>query len=110
MKSFSKCHGGKISFGLHYFFFRIFVDSVAVLSLVKRDWPESRNFRNLSFVSDEYTYRNVFHLRKHKLMLMKQIIDAVPRNVKIVRLHEIERSPEMFIQVRFTEDGFFLPL
>lgn len=30
---------------------------------------------------------------------MKQIIDAVPRNVKIVRLHELERSPEVFIQV-----------
>ena len=30
---------------------------------------------------------------------MKQIIDFVPRNVKIVRLHELERSPEVFIQV-----------
>ncbi|KAL3787593.1 hypothetical protein HJC23_000081 [Cyclotella cryptica] len=62
------------------------------------DWPESRNFRNLSFVSHEYTYRNVFQLRRHKLMLMKQIMEAVPRNVKIVRLHELERSPEIFIQ------------
>jgi hypothetical protein len=33
-------------------------------------------------------------------MIMKQIIDAVPRNVKVVRLHELERSPEIFIQVR----------
>eukprot|EP00804_Cyclotella_cryptica_P027288 CCRYP_014393-RC/>CCRYP_014393-RC protein AED:0.43 eAED:0.43 QI:386/1/0.66/1/0/0/3/0/202 len=69
------------------------------------DWPESRNFRNLSFVSHEYTYRNVFQLRRHKLMLMKQIMEAVPRNVKIVRLHELERSPEIFIQVRLTFDG-----
>lgn len=64
------------------------------------DWPESRNFRNLSFVSKDFTYSNVFELRRHKLMIMKQIIDAVPRNVKVVRLHELERSPEIFIQVR----------
>jgi len=62
------------------------------------DWPESTNFRNLSFVSKEFIYRNIFQLRRHKLLLMKQIIDAVPRNVKIVRLHELERSPEIFIQ------------
>lgn len=30
---------------------------------------------------------------------MKQIISAVPRNVKIVRLKEVERNPDMFIQV-----------
>ena len=64
------------------------------------DWPESSNFRNLSFVSEEFTYRDVFQLRRHKLLLMKQIIDVVPRNVKIVRLHELERSPETFVQVR----------
>ena len=65
------------------------------------DWPESSNFRNLSFVSEEeFTYRDIFQLRRHKLLLMKQIIDGVPRNVKIVRLHELERSPETFVQVR----------
>ncbi|KAL3800762.1 hypothetical protein ACHAW5_002476 [Stephanodiscus triporus] len=62
------------------------------------DWPESTNFRNLSFVSEEFTYRNIFHLRRHKLKLMTQIVDAVPRNVKIVRLNELELSPEMFIK------------
>jgi hypothetical protein len=31
-------------------------------------------------------------------MLMKQIIDTVPRNVKIVRLHELERAPDIFIR------------
>ncbi|KAL3808244.1 hypothetical protein ACHAXA_006520 [Cyclostephanos tholiformis] len=62
------------------------------------DWPESSNFRNLSFVSREFTYRNVFQLRRHKLGIMKQIMDAVPRNVKIVRLHELELSPEMFVK------------
>jgi len=63
------------------------------------DWPESTNFRNLSFVTeDNFIYSNVFQLRRHKLMLMKQIIDAVPRNVKIIRLHELERSPETFVK------------
>lgn len=31
-------------------------------------------------------------------MLMKQIMDTVPQNVKIVRLHELERAPHIFIQ------------
>lgn len=64
------------------------------------DWPESTNFRKLSFVGEDFIYRNVFQLRKHKLLLMKQIIETVPRNVKIVRLHELERSPQTFIEVR----------
>lgn len=34
-------------------------------------------------------------------MLMKQIIDTVPRNVKIVRLHELERAPDIFIRVSY---------
>lgn len=63
------------------------------------DWPESSNFRNLSFVSKDFIYRNIFELRRHKLQLMKQIVDIVPRNVKIVRLHELELSPELMIQV-----------
>ena len=28
---------------------------------------------------------------------MKQIMDAVPRNIKVVRLHELERAPHVFI-------------
>ena len=63
------------------------------------DWPESSNLRNLSFVSKDFVYRNVFELRRHKLQLMKQIVDMVPRNIKIVRLHELELSPELFLQV-----------
>lgn len=62
------------------------------------DWPESSNFRNLSFISKDFIYKNIFQLRRHKLLLMKQIIDTVPRNVKIVRLHELERSPRIFIR------------
>ncbi|KAL7440926.1 hypothetical protein ACHAXH_006950 [Discostella pseudostelligera] len=67
------------------------------------DWPESSNFRNLSFVSKDFVYRNVFELRRHKLQLMKQIVDMVPRNIKIVRLHELELSPELFLQNLITE-------
>jgi hypothetical protein len=76
------------------------------------DWAESVPFLrsstnkeggpevSISKPSLNYTYPNVFALRKHKLKIMKQIIEAVPRNVKLVRLKEIERSPEKFIQVR----------
>ncbi|KAL7490342.1 hypothetical protein ACHAW6_016164 [Cyclotella cf. meneghiniana] len=74
------------------------------------DWAESVPFLrsstnkegdpevSISKPSLNYTYPNVFALRKHKLKIMKQIIEAVPRNVKLVRLKEIERSPEKFIQ------------
>ncbi|KAL7524726.1 hypothetical protein ACHAWF_001060, partial [Thalassiosira exigua] len=62
------------------------------------DWPESTNFRNQSFVGKEFVYEDIFHLRRHKLLLMRQIIDNVPRDVKLVRLHELERSPETFIE------------
>ncbi len=53
---------------------------------------------SISKVSANYTYPNVFRLRKRKLEIMKQIVEAVPRNVKFVHLNELERSPEMFIQ------------
>lgn len=74
------------------------------------DWAESVPFLrssthregdeevSISKPSLNYTYNNVFALRKHKLEIMKQIIDVVPQNVKLVRLKEIERSPEKFIQ------------
>jgi hypothetical protein len=79
------------------------------------DWPESVPFLrdsshegkgargtrekvSISKVSANYTYPNVFELRRHKLQIMKQIIDTVPDNVKLVRLNEVERSPETFIQ------------
>ena len=53
---------------------------------------------SISKVSANYTYQNVFGLRRHKFGIMKQILEAVPRNVKFVHLKELERSPEMFIQ------------
>ena len=85
-RPYNHCHDTLSHFTLHTCYFK--------------DWPESTNFRNLSFVGKDFVYRNIFQLRRHKLMLMKQIIDTVPRHVKILRLHELERSPEIFIQVR----------
>mmetsp|Transcript_47602 Transcript_47602/g.101156 ORF Transcript_47602/g.101156 Transcript_47602/m.101156 type:complete len:666 (-) Transcript_47602:73-2070(-) len=93
-------------------------NSVAGVSLLQfwtemewNDWAESVPFlRNkvdtnretdempISKVSANYTYPNIFGLRRHKLKIMKQIIETVPRNVKFVRLKELERSPELFIQ------------
>ena len=53
---------------------------------------------SISKVSSNYTYPNVFSLRQHKLGIMEQIMEVAPRNVKLVRLKELERSPELFIQ------------
>jgi len=53
---------------------------------------------SMSKVSANYTYPNVFGLRRHKLGIMKQIIETAPRNVKFVHLKQLERSPEVFIQ------------
>jgi hypothetical protein len=77
------------------------------------DWAESTHFmRNealengkvkavdpysISKPGANFTYPNVFALRKHKLKLMKQIFDVAPRNVKFVRLNEFERGPSLFI-------------
>eukprot|EP00985_Skeletonema_marinoi_P018848 scaffold10665_cov80-Skeletonema_marinoi.AAC.2 len=77
------------------------------------DWAESTHFMRNEIVENgqvrtvdsysiskpgvNYTYPNVFALRRHKLKLMKQIIDVVPHNVKFVRLNEFERGPSLFI-------------
>ena len=61
----------------------------------ERDSPQV----SISKVSKNFTYPNIFRLRRHKLQLMKQIIEVAPQNVKLVRLREIERAPETFIQV-----------
>lgn len=77
------------------------------------DWAESTHFmRNEAFENEQmkkvdpysiskpganYTYPNVFAMRRHKLMLMKQIFDVAPHNVKFVRLNEFERSPGLLI-------------
>lgn len=63
----------------------------------KEEVPSGREV-SISKVSANYTYPNVFALRRHKFEIMKQIVEAVPRNVKFVLLKELERSPEMFIQ------------
>ncbi|KAL9188178.1 hypothetical protein ACHAXT_006556 [Thalassiosira profunda] len=97
-------------------------NSVAGMSLLDfftktpwKDWAESVPFLrdktgekggeevSISKVSANYTYPSVFALRRHKLEIMRQIIETVPRNVKFVRLKELERSPEVFIQSLVSE-------
>ena len=83
-------------------------------SMEWKDWAESVPFmrsvkegnkQNKAEVSiskpspHNYTYPNVFALRRHKLQIMQQVIHAMPRNVKLVRLKEVESDPERFIQV-----------
>eukprot|EP00586_Coscinodiscus_wailesii_P008497 CAMPEP_0172523374 /NCGR_PEP_ID=MMETSP1066-20121228/293629_1 /TAXON_ID=671091 /ORGANISM="Coscinodiscus wailesii, Strain CCMP2513" /LENGTH=157 /DNA_ID=CAMNT_0013306445 /DNA_START=686 /DNA_END=1157 /DNA_ORIENTATION=+ len=46
----------------------------------------------------EFTYSNVFELRRHKLDIMKQIMDAVPHRVVVVHLNVVERAPEFLIR------------
>ena len=71
----------------------------------ENEWKKKKGKKNvetkeisISKVSANYTYPNVFSLRRHKLEIMEQIVEVVPRNVKLVRLNELERSPELFIQ------------
>lgn len=77
------------------------------------DWAESTHFMRVESIEygklkkvdpyaiskpgTNYTYRNVFALRRHKLKLMKQILDVVPQNVKFVRLNEFEQGPDSLI-------------
>jgi len=71
----------------------------------ENEWKKKKGKKNvetkeisISKVSSNYTYPNVFSLRRHKLEIMEQIVEVMPRNVKLVRLNELERSPELFIQ------------
>lgn len=93
------------------------ISFIEFLTMEWNDWAESVPFMrdvgkeedagvpptgvemSISKVSMNYTYPSgVFGLRKHKLEIMKQILEIVPRNVKFVNLKEMERSPELLIQ------------
>ena len=63
-----------------------------------RDGGEEEEEVSISKVSANYTYPNVWALRRHKLSIMKQIIETVPRNIKFVRLKEFEKYPELLMQ------------
>lgn len=63
-----------------------------------RDGGEGEGDVSISKVSANYTYPNVWALRRHKLSIMKQMIETVPRNIKFVRLKEFEKNPEYLMQ------------
>ena len=66
------------------------------------DYVESKQQGNFS-------YRNIFDLRKNKLEMMRQVIHSVgPRNVKIAHLKNVEQVPERFIQDLKMEFGLHL--
>jgi hypothetical protein len=52
-----------------------------------------------------YTYPNAFGLRRHKFGIMRQIVEVVPWNVKLLYLKELKFSPKMFIQGPVREFG-----
>lgn len=57
---------------------------------------------------DNFSYRNVFALRKHKLRLMQQLMEAVPHRVHIVHLKVVERAPEALVERLQHQFGLFV--
>jgi hypothetical protein len=51
-------------------------------------------------------YEDIFDMRRQKLLLLKQIIDVMPRHAKILRLGEFELNPNAFIIDLVTEYNF----
>lgn len=45
-----------------------------------------------------FEYANVFALRRHKLKIMLQIKEAIPRRATFSRLHVLEKNPFRFLQ------------
>ena len=53
-------------------------------------------------------YDDIFDARQRKLLLFKQIMDAVPRHVKILRLGEFQLNPDVFVKDLVKEYQFKL--
>jgi hypothetical protein len=51
-------------------------------------------------------YDDIFDMRRRKLLLLKQLIDVVPRHAKILRLGEFELNPDAFVMDLVTEYNF----
>jgi hypothetical protein len=49
-------------------------------------------------IESSMTYQNVFEMRRHNLLITQQIVELVPRHVKIVRLGEFELNPNALIK------------
>jgi len=73
------------------------------------DGPQLRNElneRNWNNNSDSVYKNGVFELRRHKLLIMRQLIHAVgPYRYKLVHLADIEKSPELFVKNIANEFG-----
>lgn len=69
------------------------------------DWMETDDFSGDVIVASKSNqpskYRDMFEMRLQKLVLMKQIMQVIPRHVKILRLHEFERNPDVFVTVSY---------
>ncbi|KAL7464636.1 hypothetical protein ACHAXS_004969 [Conticribra weissflogii] len=53
-------------------------------------------------------FRDIFQLRKYKLVLMSQVMKIFPRHVKIVRLNEFERNPHVLVEVTTFMKCYFM--
>mmetsp|Transcript_8702 Transcript_8702/g.12372 ORF Transcript_8702/g.12372 Transcript_8702/m.12372 type:complete len:334 (+) Transcript_8702:46-1047(+) len=76
------------------------------------EWWDGDEFRNkLNERSQENktdsVYKNgLFELRKHKLLIMRQLMHAVgPYRYKVVHLADVEKSPELFVKNIANEFG-----
>jgi hypothetical protein len=57
-----------------------------------RDWQESVIDPN------DFTYESIFALRRHKLSLMKQLMEVAPHRFHLAHLHQIELQPAIFVE------------
>jgi hypothetical protein len=57
-----------------------------------RDWHES------TLDPNDFTYDSVFELRRHKLSLMKQLMEVSPHRFHLAHLDQVELQPELFVQ------------
>ena len=70
-------------------------------------WLDHREAVLGNYTTD-FSYRNVFALRKHKLLLMQQLMEAMPDRVHIVHLKTVERAPEALVERLRQQFGLFV--
>lgn len=74
------------------------------------DAHNAGGLNNVIIIKDNFEhesrYDDIFDMRRRKLLLMKQIIDLMPRHAKILRLGEFELNPDAFVLDLMTEYNF----
>jgi hypothetical protein len=77
-------------------------------------WPDDNDSQTEVIIPSDTdpkqtkTYKNIFEMRRHNLLIKQQIMELVPRHVKIVRLTEFELNPNMLVKDLVKEYKFTL--